>query len=310
MGTPEFAVRPLQQLVLAWNVIGVITQPDRPAGRGRRTKATPVKEAARELGIPVYQPTSLRSPEALSRLRDWQPDAIVVVAYGQILPQAVLDLPSQGCINVHASLLPRWRGAAPIQHAILAGDQITGVSIMRLDAGMDTGPVYVQKNIPINDADTAGDLHDKLAVLGAETLVDHLQNILEAKIQAKPQNDSEATYAPPIKKEDGQIDWTQPGSYIGRHVRAMTPWPGAFTRWQGMHFKIISGQPYMETPLPPGNPGDIKKIGDNIFVLAAEGAFTLLEVQLAGKRVTKIEDFVRGRTDFIGSSFQAEPHPS
>ena len=203
MGTPQFSVPSLQTLIKTQEVVGVVTQPDRPAGRGRKLQPSPVKVAALESGVPVYQPRSLRPEEAAGPLHDWQPDVIVVAAFGQILKPHVLELPPKGCINVHASLLPRWRGASPIQHAILAGDTQTGITLMQMDEGLDTGPMYIQAPIPISESDTSETVHDRLAELGAEMVGQHLDDILQGTIAAKTQDDALATYAPMIKKEAG-----------------------------------------------------------------------------------------------------------
>jgi len=303
MGTPEFSVPSLRQLADTQNVVGVVTQPDRPAGRGRKILQSPVHTLAQERGIQVFQPKTLKDPEAVSKLGDWQPDAIIVAAYGQILPKPVLELPVHGCINVHASLLPRWRGAAPIQHAILAGDKETGISLMKMDEGLDTGPVYIRESIDIGLQATAADLHDRLADLGGELLANYLEPILAGQINPESQDESKATYAPQIKKQAGQIDWSQSGESIDRVIRAMTPWPGAYTSWQGLNFKIISEQPYKGKSVPPGKPGTIMKVDDSIIVVTGMGAISLHEVQLAGKQKMAVEDFVRGQPEFVGSTF-------
>ncbi len=240
MGTPDFAVPVLKTLIESQTVVGVVTQPDRPAGRGKQLRPSPVKLTAQEANIPVYQPKSLRSEEAAQPLRDWQPDIIVVAAFGQILRPHVLELPPHGCLNIHASLLPRWRGASPIQHAILAGDAETGVCLMQMDVGLDTGPVYACMPTPISPTETAASLHDRLAELGANLLDVHLDNIVTGNLTATPQDNEQSTYAPMISKEDGRLDWQQTSSEIDRRIRAMTPWPGAFTTWQGELLKIKS----------------------------------------------------------------------
>jgi methionyl-tRNA formyltransferase len=301
MGTPPFSVPSLQTLLGAYNVVGVVTQPDRPAGRGRQLQPPPVKVAAEAAGIPVYQPASLRREEATVPLREWQPDLIVVAAYGQILRPNVLDLPPHGCLNVHASLLPRWRGASPIQHAILAGDAETGVSLMKMDAGMDTGPVYVQEKLAIALDDTAATLHDRLALLGGQLLGTHLDVILDGRLPPTPQDDSQATYAPLIKKEDGRLDWHEPAAQLARRVRAMTPWPGALTTWQGKMLKIVEARPVGPAGLPGGQPGEVVGSHETAVVLAGEGGLQLQQVQLEGKRAVAMAEFLRGRPDFIGS---------
>lgn len=231
-GTPEFAVPSLEALVRnGARVPLVLTQPDRPAGRGRRLTPPPVKQAALAHDLPVAQPESLADPRIVEEwgLADRPPDLLVVVAYGLLLPDWMLAWPRRGCVNVHASLLPRWRGAAPIQHAILAGDRQTGVSLMHMEAGLDTGPVYATRALEIGAADTAGDLHDRLAVLGAELLGECLPALLAGTLEPTPQNDAESTYAPKIAKADARLDWHQPAEELARRVRAYHPWPVAFT---------------------------------------------------------------------------------
>lgn len=315
MGTPDFAVPILQTLIQRGQVVGVVTQPDRPSGRGQQLHPPPVKVAAQAANIPVYQPKSLRSEEAAAPLRDWQPDLIVVAAFGQILRPHVLNLPPYGCLNIHASLLPRWRGASPIQHAILAGDRETGVSLMRMDVGMDTGPVYVKEAIPIHPDETAATLHDRLSQLGADMLERHLDDILAGRLPAQPQDDSQATYAPLIKKEAGQINWQQTAVELDRLIRAMTPWPGAFTTWQGKMLKVLKATPIEGTQGNSGNSGELKRgNGEPGEVLAGglvrtgNGRLQLLEVQLEGKKPTPIADFLRGRPEFVGGHLSSEPN--
>ncbi len=305
MGTPEFAVPVLQTLIELQTVVGVVTQPDRPAGRGKQLRPSPVKLTAAAANIPIYQPKSLRSEEAAQPLRDWQPDIIVVAAFGQILRPHVLNLPPHGCLNVHASLLPRWRGASPIQHAILAGDAETGVCLMQMDEGLDTGPVYACMPTPISPTETAASLHDRLAELGANLLDVHLDNIVAGKLTPTPQNDEQSTYAPMITKEDGRINWQQTSSEIDRRLRAMTPWPGAFTIWQGELLKIKSAS-VADGLLPDGEPGLVVAYEEGAAVLTADGGLVLEEIQLAGKRVTAVPDFLRGYENFIGSTLGAE----
>lgn len=302
MGTPEFAVPALEALIETQTVVGVVTQPDRPAGRGKQLRPSPVKQAAEAAGIPLYQPKSLRKEEAAEPLREWQPDVIVVAAFGQILRPHILYLPPHGSINVHASLLPRWRGASPIQHALLAGDSQTGVSLMQMDEGLDTGPVYVQEAIEITNEDTAATLHDRLAELGAQMLRRYLDDILAGRLTAVPQDDSQATYAPLIHKEAGRVDWSLPAAALDRHIRAMTPWPGAFTEWQGETLRLLRANP-LQGKLPGGRPGQVVTDDGQVVVLSGGGeeGLALAEVQLAGKRAMPIADFVRGRPDFVGS---------
>jgi methionyl-tRNA formyltransferase len=300
MGTPDFAVPSLQTLIETQNVVGVVTQPDKPAGRGNQLRPSPVKIIAQEAGIPVYQPKSLKSEEAAVPLREWQPDVIVVAAFGQILRPHVLDLPPHGCLNVHASLLPRWRGASPIQHALLAGDAETGVCLMRMEAGLDTGPVYVCEATAIMGDDTAVTLHDRLSHMGAKLLGQHLNDILSDKIAATPQDDALSTYAPMIKKEDGLVNWGKTAVELDRHIRAMTPWPGAYTTWQGNGLKILRAG-VVDGRLPAGSPGETMNVNGRVLVLTSAGGIQLQELQLAGKKAMNIADFLRGHPDFIGS---------
>lgn len=300
MGTPDFAVPILQKLIATQNVVGVVTQPDRPAGRGKRMQPPPVKETAVAANIPVYQPKSLRREEAAEPLRQWQPEMIIVAAFGQILRPHVLELPPLGCLNVHASLLPRWRGASPIQHAIMAGDAETGVTLMQMDEGLDTGPMFVQQAIPIHPNETAASLHDRLAELGAAMLAEHLDDIVNGRINATPQDDSQSTYAPMISKADGRLDWHKTSAELDRHVRAMTPWPGAFTTWDGQWLKVLAAEP-VHGRLPAGEPGQVVMREENAVVLTQDGGLALHEIQLAGKRAMNVTEFLNGRPDFVGS---------
>ncbi|HNN14791.1 MAG TPA: methionyl-tRNA formyltransferase [Anaerolineales bacterium] len=238
MGSPDFALPTLSALVKHYDVVGVVTQPDRASGRGRELKAPPVKRLAQELNIPIIQPVKLREPEAMRQVLEWGPDLIVVAAFGQILKKDILDLPQYGCINVHASLLPRWRGAAPINAAVLAGDEETGVTIMKMDVGLDTGPMLAMKSIRIQPDDTAGTLFEALSTLGADLLIETLPAYMESGLMPQPQPEEGATYAPMLKKEDGLLDFTQPAVNLERRVRAMNPWPGAWFEWNGAPLKV------------------------------------------------------------------------
>lgn len=300
MGTPDFAVPTLRKLIETQTVVGVVTQPDRPAGRGQQLRPSPIKVVALENNIPIYQPKSLRKQAAAEPLIEWQPDVIVVAAFGQILRPHVLDLPPHGCINVHASLLPRWRGAAPIQSALMAGDAETGVTLMHMDPGLDTGPVYVAEAIPIHADETAASLHDRLSLLGGEVLARYLDDILAGKISATPQDDSQSTYAPMLDKELGRLDWQRSNTALARHIRAMTPWPGAFTTWHGKVLKILAAG-LLDGRLPNGQPGEVILQGEQIVVLCGHGGLVLDTIQLAGKRAMQATDFIRGQQDFIGS---------
>lgn len=300
MGTPEFAVPVLEALADAHRVVGVVTQPDRPAGRGRRLAPSPVKQVALEHGLMLSQPHSLRTPEAVAQLSAWRPEVIVVAAFGQILPQDVLDIPPHGCLNVHGSLLPRWRGAAPVAAAILAGDEVTGVTIMQMDAGLDTGPVLAQREELIAPDDTQATLEKRLARLGAELLVETLVAYLAGSLLPRSQPGEGATYAGQLRKEDGWLDWSRPAVELDRRVRAFTPWPGAFTMWRGRRLKVLRA-----VPLPAWrggvSPGTVVALAGGVVVATGEGALRLEEVQLAGKRPMDIGAFLRGQRDFVGS---------
>jgi len=287
MGTPEFAVSSLEHLILnQYEVVAVYTQPDRPAGRGRALVSSPVKEAALRWKLPVVQPVSLKSAAAVSQLADFHPDVVVVAALGQILPQSVLDVPGYGCINVHPSLLPKFRGASPVAAAILSGDESTGVSIMLLDAGMDTGPVLVRAAVPVSPQDNTGSLTGKLSLMAARLLQEAL----------------EATYTAQITKEEGEIDWHLSAIEIWRRVRAFNPWPGCYTRWLGKQLKIIEAVPLSEKDVSEAGrvvalPGHEAVPG----VGTGDGILGVLKVQLEGKRAMPAAEFLRGQRDFIGA---------
>ena len=295
MGSPEFALPTLRRLAQTYPVVGVVTQPDRPSGRGRKLTPPPVKLLALELGLPVIQPERLRHPDAMQTLREWQPDLIIVAAFGQILRQEVLDLPHYGCINVHASLLPRWRGAAPIQAAILHGDAETGVSIMRMDAGVDTGPILSQRSIAITPDDTAGSLSQKLAGLGAELLIETLPAYLEGTLQPQPQDDALATYAPMLKKEEGLLDFTQTAFQLERVVRAFNPKPGAYTFYQGQILKVHRARAVSEKAFAPGSQVIFQ---GTPAVACKEGWLVLEEVQPAGKKSMPGKAFLLGAREW------------
>ena len=295
MGSPDFALPTLELLADRYPVVGVVTQPDRPAGRGRHLKAPPVKKLAQKLALPVIQPRRLSEPEAMEQLRTWAPDLIVVAAFGQLLRPDVLDLPPHGCLNVHASLLPRWRGAAPINAAILHGDEETGVTIMKMDPGLDTGPVISQRAIPITPEDTAGSLFEKLAPLGAELLVETLPAYLRGDIEPQPQDDSQATYAPKLSRSDGKLDFSQPAQEIVRKVRAFHPWPGTFMRWQGERHKIHRAHAVSATS--PGV-GVLTTYEDYPAVGTSEGLLVLDRVQPACKQAMPGDAFLRGARDW------------
>ncbi|NWG15332.1 MAG: methionyl-tRNA formyltransferase [Chloroflexi bacterium] len=306
MGTPDFSVPTLQTLIEHHDVIGVVTQPDRPAGRSQQLQVSPVKLLAQAAGIPVFQPEKIRRPEAIAELRRWTPDVYIVAAFGQILPQAVLDIPPYGSINVHASLLPRWRGAAPIQAAIRAGDTETGITIMKMDAGLDTGPMLSQRAIPIMPDETGQSLHDRLAQLGAELLNETLPGYLSGDIPPQPQPASGVTYAPQIKKEEGMIDWSLNAGAIERLVRAFTPWPGTYTFWKGQQLKILSGAAREGT----GEPGRVIGTPDGLAVGTGRGLFYPAQVQLAGRKAMPIQAFVKGQPALVGSLLESLPAES
>ena len=291
MGSPEFALPSFRRLAEAYSVVGVVTQPDKPAGRGRLLTSPPVKILAGELGVPVIQPHRLSEPDAIQQLQLWEPDLIIVAAFGQILRPVVLDLPRFGCINIHASLLPRWRGAAPIQAAILNGDESTGISIMLMDPGVDTGSVLSQASISITRDDTAGSLGAKLSKLGSELLMNILPGYLDGTLQPQPQDNTLATYAPMIKKEDGLLDFNQPAAELERKIRAFNPWPGAYTFWKDQVLKLH------RTHVVNG-PSD--KAGKMIIYQALPaittqyGILVIDELQPAGKQILQGKAFLQG----------------
>jgi len=296
-GTPEFAVPGLAALIAAGHdLAAVYTQPDRPAGRGRTLQVSPVKQLAMAHGIQIRQPESLkRDRAAVAALRDLGADLMVVIAYGLLLPRGVLEAPRLGCLNVHASLLPRWRGAAPIQRAVLAGDAHSGVCIMGMEAGLDTGPVYHRISIPLDPRETGGGLHDKLALLGARALLEALPGIIEGTLAPQPQDAALATYAHKLTKEESAIDWTQPALAIERQVRAFDPWPVAQTSFQGEPLRIWAAQADTTpaTQAPPGTVVGTERTG--IRVATGAGLLTITRLQPPGKRPMDARDFLNAR---------------
>ena len=305
MGSPEFAVPSLRKVAESYNVVGIVTQPDRPAGRGRSLTPPPVKLLAQEMDLPIIQPLSLKQTEVLEQLRSWKPDLVVVAAFGQILRPEVLDVPPRGCVNVHASLLPRWRGAAPIQAAILHGDERTGVTIMLMDPGMDTGPILSQRAIQILHQDTAASLGDRLAKLGAELLIETLPGYLEKGIQPVAQDGSQVTYAPRLRKEDGELDFNQPAVSLVRRVHAFNPWPGAYTTWKNQILKIhqakVELSDEVESALSPGQHAIVREPGRAQglpAICTARGLLVLDELQPAGKKSMSGRVFLQGARDW------------
>ena len=299
MGTPEFAVPSLQALVDSphFSVAAVVTQPDKPAGRKEEPKASPVKRLALEHGLPILQPAEVRdNPEFAQAIKSITPDAIVVVAYGKILPQEILDIPEYGIVNVHASLLPKYRGASPIAAAILNGDETTGVTLMKMDVKMDTGPIISKSEpVPIEPADTAESLGKKLSKAGADLLIDTLLRYLEGELSPTPQDDLQATYTKLIKKEDGQIDWREDEETIARKVRAYYPWPSAYTTWDEKLLKILETEVVPEVDNPKGT---VAKIDGQLFV----GKLRINQLQLAGKPIANGTEFLQGYPQIIGRS--------
>ncbi|MFB0937216.1 MAG: methionyl-tRNA formyltransferase [Propionivibrio sp.] len=297
-GTPDFAAQSLNAIVAAGHRVElVLTQPDRPSGRGMTLRSSPVKEAAEASGIDVFQPLTLKDPAAQERVRAVQADAIIVAAYGLILPQAVLDMPRFGCINIHASLLPRWRGAAPIQRAILAGDAESGVCIMQMDAGLDTGPVLLSGRVPISAEDTAGTLHDKLAELGARLVVDTLAKL---PIDAVPQSEDGLTYAAKIDKAEAQLDWRLPAVQLERQIRAFNPFPGALGTLDGVAVKVWRAE-LVTAAATPGTILSVERKG--IIVACGDGGLRLTELQKAGGKRLPAGQFLAGNPIAPGAVF-------
>jgi methionyl-tRNA formyltransferase len=294
-GTPEFALPALEALHAHHEIVGVLTRPDRPSGRGRKLTATPVKRAALAYGLPLAQPASLKGDVARMQLESWRPEVVVVVAYGLMVPPELLRAPAVGWLNIHASLLPRWRGAAPIERAILAGDRSTGVTIMQLDAGLDTGPILLQREIEIRPDHTGGLLRTELAALGAEALLETLTGLSGGGMKARSQSAEGATYAPRIEKSEARIDWTQDAARIERQVRAFNPEPVAETRLGGEQLRIFRASAWdatgAETMSKSADPGTIVEVtGDKMIVRCGRGSLAVMEVQRPGRRPVSVRD--------------------
>ncbi|HLS97651.1 MAG TPA: methionyl-tRNA formyltransferase [Porticoccaceae bacterium] len=307
-GTPDFAAHHLDALIAAGcQLVGVFTQPDRPAGRGKKLTPSPVKELALAHGLPVFQPASLKDPDAQRLLTDLAPDLFVVVAYGLLLPRAVLDIPRHGCINVHASLLPRWRGAAPIQRAIEAGDSLTGITIMGMDVGLDTGDMLRKVSCPIAADDTGGSLHDKLAALGPPALLATIADIARGETHPEKQDDSLATYAAKISKQEAEIDWRGDAIVIDRRIRAFNPFPVAYTLLAGEPLRIWRAAPV--TTDHSAAPGTLLAVNDDSVTLACgHGALRLLEVQLPGKKRMPMAELLRGNPRLFAQGQRLGPN--
>jgi len=293
MGTPDFAVPSLDALTHAgYEVAAVVTQPDRPSGRGKVLTPPPVKVAAEAAGIPVLQPAKIRTEEFFAELSSYSPDLICVTAYGRILPKSILDLPRYGCVNVHASLLPKLRGAAPINWAIVTGESVTGVTTMLMDEGMDTGGMLLRREVAIEENDTGESLSRKLSIIGGELLIETLPLYIEGKLSPEKQDESHATYAPIIKKEDGLIDWSKPARDIRNLLRGMQPWPGGYTFLDGKMLKIFRAS----ESEGEGRPGAVvRSTGDVLRVAAGEGALDILELQIEGGKRLGAAAFLAGR---------------
>jgi methionyl-tRNA formyltransferase len=301
MGTPAFAVPVLKLLVLNdYKIAAVYTQPDRPAGRGCNASFSPIKQAAMSLGLNVVQPVKLRNEESLCELASFEPDVIVVAAFGQILTQAVLDLPAYGCINIHPSLLPRYRGAVPVAASILNGDSFAGVSIMLMDKGLDTGPVISQAQIPVLGYDNTEILTDKLSLIGSQLLLEVLPRWKKGEIAPRTQDNASASYFATVTKETGEIDWSQPAGVIWRKVRAYYPWPGCFSRWQGKNIKIIEALP--QPAIKDVCSGQVTVLSDgSAGVGTGNGVLKISTLQLEGKKPMSSAEFIRGQRQFAGS---------
>ncbi|MEM7433692.1 MAG: methionyl-tRNA formyltransferase [Myxococcota bacterium] len=304
-GSPDFAVPCLDALHRISEVAAVVSQPDRPAGRGLSVRAPAVKQRALELGLDVWQPTRVRTPEFADRLRSLGADVGVVVAYGRILPLAVLEAPRMGCVNVHASLLPRWRGAAPIQWAIVHGDTETGVTLMQMDEGMDTGPILATATTPIERDDDAASLSERLSALGADLLARKLREHVAGQLEPVPQNNDAATMAPLLDKTHGRIDWNRTANDVHNQIRGMNPWPGAYAELDGRRIKVYRAQPSTLDPAP-AVPGEVIALDpEGVLVACSEGTIELQELQESGRKRLDAQAFISGRSVKVGDRFSA-----
>ena len=294
MGTPDFSVPALEALVKGGHqVIAAVTQPDKPKGRGKAVLMTPVKEKALEMGIPVYQPVKVREPEFVKTLADLAPDVIVVVAFGQILPKSILEIPRYGCVNIHVSLLPKYRGAAPIQWAVIDGEKETGVTTMFMNEGLDTGDMLEKEVVPLDPKETGGSLHDKLSAVGGRLILSTLKGLEDGTLKGTPQTDEGSCYAKMLKKSLGDIDWTMDGAAIERLIRGLNPWPSAYTSLHGKTLKIWDADVTdREYGVEPGTVAEVSK--DQLIIQTGKGSLSVRSLQLEGKKRMDIQDFLRG----------------
>ena len=296
IGTGEIGVPTLQALLNSEHeVVAVVTQPDKPVGREQQIEAPPIKNTVSETAILILQPARIKDQNSISQIRALKPDVIVVMAYGQILPREVLEIPRLACLNLHASLLARWRGAAPIQAAIAAGDRETGITVMYMNEGLDTGDILLQRTIKIRADETGGSLHDRLAQIAPEPLLESLRLLAAGNAPAIPQDKARATYAPKLKREHGKIDWSESAEAIEKKVRAYNPWPGAFMKVDGQNLKIFSASVINLN----GSPGEILRSDKGLIIAAGKGALSLAEVQLEGKRRMSVREFLRGHVELV-----------
>jgi methionyl-tRNA formyltransferase len=299
MGSPKFAIPSLSAIFETYQVIGVVTQPDRQAGRGRKIQESAVKQWSAAHGLPLMQPPRLKVPESIEQLKTWAPDLIVVAAFGQILPEIVLEIPNWGCLNVHASLLPRWRGAAPIQACILYGDPETGVTIMKMDPGLDTGPILSQRSTPVDPLETGGQLAERLSMIGARLLLETIPDYVEGRLEPIEQDHARATMAPMLKKKDGALDFHLTADELARQVRAFEPWPGSFFHWNDTRIVVRKAHP---TPDVGGPVGSITQKGELPAITTAKGLLVLDVLQSAGRAPIPGDAFLRGARGFLDST--------